>query len=286
MELLGKNVYDTYGTEFPIRFDYLDTMEGGNLSLQVHPLKEYIKEKFNWPYTQEESYYIMEAKPDAFVYLGLKENINKEEMIEMLYKADEGGLDFQADKYVAKWPVKKHDHFLIPPGTVHCSGKNSVVLEISSTPYIFTFKLWDWGRTGLDGKPRPIHINHGEKVIQFDRVESWTRDNLINRFEIVAEGNGWMEEKTGLHELEFIETRRHTFTHEVHHNTNGTVNVLNLVEGNQIVVESPSNAFAPMIINYGETFIVPASVGEYTIRPNSEEKIHGCMTIKAFVKKS
>ena len=56
-------------------------MEGGNLSLQVHPLKEYIREKFGMAYTQDESYYILDAKEDAFVYLGLKEEIVPEKMM-------------------------------------------------------------------------------------------------------------------------------------------------------------------------------------------------------------
>ncbi|MDP4172918.1 MAG: class I mannose-6-phosphate isomerase [Bacteroidota bacterium] len=283
-ELLGDFIYNKFGAEFPIRFDYLDTIDGGNLSLQVHPLTEYIKEKFNWPYTQDESYYIMDAKPGASVYLGLKDNINKDSMRAALLRAEKGKNEFQADKYVEKWQAKKHDHFLIPAGTVHCSGKDSLVLEISSTPYIFTFKLWDWARNGLDGKPRPTHIEHGLNVIQFNRTAKWTKENLINRFVTLSESSGCKEEKTGLHELEFIETRRHTFSNKVLHNTHGTVNVLTLVDGAEAIVESPDLFFEPFIVRYGETFIVPASVGEYTISPYgiSEGKI--CMTMKAFVR--
>ena len=163
--LLGKPVHEAFGEEFPIRFDFLDTMQGGNLSLQVHPLKSYIREHFGMAYTQDESYYFMEAEPGAFVYLGLKENIEPAEMIHELKEAQKGEQPFNADRFVEKWPIVKHDHVLIPAGTVHCSGANSVVLEISATPYIFTFKLWDWGRMGLDGKPRPISLAHGEKNI-------------------------------------------------------------------------------------------------------------------------
>jgi mannose-6-phosphate isomerase class I len=197
-ELLGNAVYARFGDEFPIRFDFLDTMNGGNLSLQVHPTTEYIKEKFGMDYTQDESYYMMDAGEDGSVYLGLKEGINSDDMIRDLRQAEENGLIFDDTKYIEKWAARKHDHFLIPCGTVHCSGKNSLVLEISSTPYIFTFKLWDWGRKGLDGKPRPINITHGSNVIQWDRTAKWTRKQLINQITKIAEGDGWVEERTGL----------------------------------------------------------------------------------------
>lgn len=282
-ELLGDKVYASFGDEFPIRFDFLDTMEGGNLSLQVHPLLEYIREKFGMAYTQDESYYFLEAKEDAFVYLGLKEKVNPEKMLEHLESAQEGKEDFDADFFVEKWPVKKHDHVLIPAGTIHCSGADSVVLEISATPFIFTFKLWDWGRMGLDGKPRPISLEHGKNVIQWDRTTNWTKENILNQVRLINEGDGWTEEHTGLHENSFIETRRHWFTKIVPHNTNGVVNVLNLIEGNEAIIESPSGKFEPYIVHYAETFIIPASVGEYTIRPHGENA-GKCATIKAFVR--
>lgn len=282
--LLGEKVNKRFGAEFPIRFDFLDTMDGGNLSLQVHPTDEYIKEQFGMSFTQDESYYMMDAKEGAVVYLGLKEDVNPDEMITELENAQQEGGYFDADKHVEKWKIQKHDHLLIPAGTVHCSGKDSVVLEISATPYNFTFKLWDWGRLGLDGKPRPINISHGKKVIDWDRRKSWTEKNLINRTEKVAEGDGWVEERTGLHEFQFIETRRHWFRKKVHHSTNGGVNVLNLVEGREAIVESPENKFAPFIVHYAETFIVPAAVGEYTIRPYGEAEGQKCATLKAFVK--
>lgn len=284
VQLLGPNVYGRFGDEFPIRFDFLDTMQGGNLSLQVHPLIEYIQEKFGMHYTQEESYYILDAADDANVYLGVKEGIDSEAMINDLRQAQKSGI-FNAEKYVGIYPIKKHDHILIPPGTIHCSGSNSMVLEISATPYIFTFKLWDWGRVGLDGRPRPINIEHGKHVIQWNRTEKWVKKEAINCFVPIAEGDGWREESTGLHEREFIETRRHWFTSKVFHNTNGSVQVLNLVKGREAIVESPSKAFSPFIVHYAETFIIPAAVGPYTIRPYGESAGQECATIKAYIRK-
>ncbi|CAN5606188.1 class I mannose-6-phosphate isomerase [soil metagenome] len=283
-EVLGKEIYEILGPEFPIRFDLLDTIDGGNLSLQVHPMVVYIKEQFGLTYTQDESYYMLDAKDGAFVYLGLKENINPDKMISELKAAQEDGEVYDADKHVQKWEVKKHDHILIPAGTVHCSGKNSMVLEISATPYIFTFKLWDWGRLGLDGKPRPIHIEHGKSVIQWDRTTEWTRENLINQVKEIHKNNDYIEEVTGLHDLQFIETRRHWFTSSVLHDTGGTLNVLNLVEGREVIVESPEGLFEPILMHYAESFIVPASVGKYTIRPYGESEGKKCATVKAFVR--
>ena len=285
-ELLGEAVQARFGDEFPIRFDFLDTMGGGNLSLQVHPSTEYIRRQFGMDYTQDESYYILDAAEGAHVYLGLKDKIFPSAMIRELEEAQEGGAPFDADKFVGKWSVKKHDHVLIPAGTIHCSGKNSMVLEISATPYIFTFKLWDWGRLGLDGKPRPINIGHGQKVIDWDLTPDRTKKELINVVEVVAEGEGWIEERTGLHEREFIETRRHWFTGKVGHAANGSVHVLNLVEGREVLVESVSGTFEPFVVHYAETFVVPAAAGDYSITPHGESVGQRCATMKAFVRKN
>ena len=282
--LLGDAVYARFGDEFPIRFDFLDTMGGGNLSFQVHPLTEYIQQHFGMHYTQDESYYLLDANPGATVYLGLKDGVTPAEMLEDLQSAQQGVAPFPAEKYANQFPAKKHDHFLIPAGTVHCSGAESMVLEISATPYIFTFKLWDWNRLGLDGKPRPIHLEHGAANIQWDCTTEWTRANLVNRIEPIGSGDGWREERTGLHEREFIETRRHWFTKAVPHHTGGGVNVLNLVEGEAALVESPTGAFAPFVVHYAETFIIPAAVGRYTIRPHGASEGHECATLKAFVR--
>jgi mannose-6-phosphate isomerase class I len=235
-------------------------------------------------YTQDESYYLLDAKPGACVYLGLKEGIDQLKMTDDLRRAQAGGEAFPAEEYVNQFPAEKHDHFLIPAGTIHCSGKDSMVLEISATPYIFTFKLWDWNRLGLDGRPRPIHLDHGLANIQWDRTTTWARENLVNAVRAVNTGDDWTEEATGLHAREFIETRRHWFSSAVFHDTHGGVNVLNLVQGEEAVVESPRDRFAPFVVHYAETFIIPAAAGAYTMRPHGNAVGTECATIKAFVR--
>ncbi|MGL4328740.1 MAG: class I mannose-6-phosphate isomerase, partial [Tannerellaceae bacterium] len=235
-------------------------------------------------YTHDESYYILDADHDATVYLGVKNGTNPAEMIAALQEAQKGEAPFDTDRFINQFPAKKHDHFLIPNGTIHCSGANSMVLEISATPYIFTFKLWDWNRLGLDGKPRPINIKHGANVIQWNRDTDYCQSQLVNQVTPIAQGEGWREERTGLHENEFIETRRHWFTDSVTHHTGGGVNVLNLVEGDEAIVESPTGAFDPFVVHYAETFIIPAQLGEYTIKPYGQSEGKECATIKAYVR--
>lgn len=266
-ELLGKKNFSRFGAEYPIRFDFLDTMGGQNLSLQVHPLTEYIKSKFGMPYTQDESYYILDCEEGGGVYLGLREGIDPKQMIADLETAQTGSQPFPAEKYVNRFPAKKHDHFLIPAGTVHCSSAGCMVLEISATPYIFTFKLWDWDRVGLDGRPRPIHIEDGKRVIQFDRTTEWVRENLIDRFRTLHDDEAFTRVETGLHELEFIETYVDTVRTQALHECGGEFSMLNLVDGEAAVVESPDGRFAPYEVHYAETFILPAGAGDFLIRP-------------------
>lgn len=283
-QVLGERVHARFGAEFPIRFDLLDTMEGGNLSLQVHPMTEYIQEKFGMNYTQDESYYILEAEEDACVYLGVKNGVDKDAMINDLKRAEKGEIPFPVEEHINCIPVKKHDHVLIPAGTIHCSGKDTMVLEISATPYIFTFKLWDWGRVGLDGLPRPIHIEHGIENIQWDRDLSWVNDNIIHQEKVCFEEDGRKLERTGLHNREFIDTHRYTLSKPQKCTMDDSVHVLNLVDGEKVSIESPTKAFEPFIVHYAETFIIPSSVGEYIICPPNEQEEKTISVIVASVK--
>lgn len=281
--LLGPKVFSRFGAEFPIRFDFLDTMDGGNLSLQVHPLTEYIKENFGMQYTQDESYYILDAKEDAHVYLGLKEGVKKEEFLQSLEESQTTGT-FDDTKFINRFDVKKHDHLLIPAGTIHASGANAMVLEISATPYIFTFKLWDWGRVGLDGIPRPINIERGKANIQWDRTTNWVKENLVSPIQTISQDNHTTIEKTGLHELEFIETVRYWFDEEIEVENHESVNMLNLVEGEEVTVCPINDAFDEFVVHYAETFIVPSCIKKYTLKPTGLSKGKKIGVIQAFVK--
>ena len=264
--LLGDRVHARFGTEFPIRFDMLDTIHGQNRSLQVHPLTEYIQDTFNMRYTQDESYYILDTEgEEGAVWLGVKPGVAPAEAGTALREAQAGGQPFDAAKYINCFPVKKHDHVLIPAGTVHGSGAGTMVLEISATPYIFTFKLWDWGRVDLDGKPRPIHIDHGLANIQWDRDTAFCQANLLHQDKTVQDGPDGSVVRTGLAEREFIDTFRLTTRTALEVPRNGSVHMLNLVEGDEARITSPAGAFAPFTVHYAQTFILPEAAGAYRL---------------------
>jgi predicted NBD/HSP70 family sugar kinase/mannose-6-phosphate isomerase class I len=253
---------ETFGYDFPIRFDYLDTVDGDNLSLQCHPNPDYIRTNFGEKFTQDETYYILDAEPDAQVYLGFKEGVKKQVFHDALLESHEKAKVMDVDKYIQKFPAKKHDLFLIPNGTIHCSGIGNMVLEISSTPYIYTFKMYDWMRLDLDGSPRPLNIERGMEVINFDCIGENVETDYISKETTIDENKNHRTKRLSTHPKHFYEVFRFEFKDNIEVATNNQCHILNLVEGSKIKVITGNKS---MVIQYAETFVVPANAKKYTL---------------------
>ena len=278
-DVVGKECYAAYGDEFPIRLDYLDNFDGGNLSIQCHPRKEYIQKNFGEVLTQEETYYILDTKPGAEVYLGFKEDIVPEEFEAALKKSHETATPLDVEKYINAEPSRKHGLYLIPPGTLHSSGRNNLVLEISTTPYIFTFKMYDWMALDLDGRPRPINIRRAMENLYFDRKGSRIAEEFVSHPYMMEKGDGWELWHVPTHKNHSYDVHRYVVDTEVEVKTEGKCHALNLVEGSSATVITGGGM--TFHLTYAESLVISAAAGSYRIINDSGKPI---MMIKAFMK--
>ncbi len=276
--ILGKDA-SRFGTEFPIRFDFLDTFDGGNLSIQCHPSLDYIQKEFGENITQDETYYILDCKDDSQVYLGFQEDINPESFKAALERSYRENEEIDIEQFVQKIPSQKHDFFLIPNGTIHSSGRDNLVLEISATPYIFTFKMYDWVRLDLNGEPRPINIEHAFKNLNFNRKGGKVQEELISRPQVLEEQDDYRVVHLPTHPDHFYDVHRIEFTSEVKVNTNNQCHVLMLVEGSAVIVKTENGD--PQLFHYAETFVIPAGAGSYQLCNPGTTLLK---VIKAFIK--
>lgn len=276
-KLLGKAT-SRFKTEFPIRFDFLDTFDGDNLSIQCHPSPQYTKTHFGEDFTQDETYYIMDCDNTANVYLGFREGINPDEFKQALTDNLLTSQPLDIERFVQKHKANKHDLFLIPNQTIHASGTNNLVLEISSTPYIFTFKMYDWKRLDLSGKPRPINLEHAFNNLDFTRQGNVVTQTLMAKPQLMQTFNGGKKYKLPTHPEHFYTVDRYEFDGEVTIETLGQCHIGMLVEGQhiEIVGEDKRHRFY-----FAETFVIPANLAQYTIKNTGSAKAY---VVVAYVK--
>jgi mannose-6-phosphate isomerase class I len=276
--VLGKDA-ERFGTEFPIRFDFLDTFDGSNLSIQCHPSLAYIQANFGENITQDETYYILDCRENAKVYLGFQEDIQPTDFRNELQLSAGENTAIDIEKYVQSFSAKKHDLFLIPNQTIHSAGKDNMVLEISATPYIFTFKMYDWVRLDLEGNPRPINIEHAFRNLNFARKGDTVKQELISKQTLIEAGDDWQIIHLSTHDDHFYKIHRMEFSGKVQMQTNNQCHILMLVEGGSVIVKSKHGRARHF--SYAETFIIPAAAGEYELINPGNEKIK---VIKACIK--
>jgi mannose-6-phosphate isomerase class I len=280
-DLLGPEVHEIFGTSFPIRFDFLDTMGGGPLSVHCHPRKTYMKEVFGWPYTQDESYYLVKGAPGNVVYLGLHDGVDVDAFRTAARAADEHGRTLDIGAFIQTFPADQHQLFLVPAGTPHASGEGNVVLEISATPYLYSLRFYDWLRGRDEGEQRPVHVGHAFANLDTGRRGARVREELVQRARAVRAGDGWQEDVIGALDEMFFEVRRVDIAPDAvaPADTGGRFHVLNVVDGAGIEVETSGGTVHH--VAFAETLIVPAVVGGYRLRAQGEAPAR---VVKAFVR--
>jgi hypothetical protein len=264
-ELLGPDVHVRFGTSFPVRFDYLDTVDGGSLSVHCHPQAAYMARVFGWPYTQHETYYLMVAGELSHVFLGLRDDIDVDEFERRAREASEKGRPFDIERFVQTFPATAHQLFAIPAGTPHGSGQGNVVLEVSATPYLYSLRFYDWLRRDHAGDQRPVHIDHAFANLARQRTGARVAHELVRSPRVLRRGKGWREEALCTLPDLFFEVRRLELEPDatLPDDTGGRFHVLNVVDGTGVVLDTEGGDRHDLA--YAETLVIPAVVGGYEV---------------------
>lgn len=266
-QFLGADVHQRYGTSFPIRFDYLDTVGGGNLSLHCHPREQYMRETFGWPYTQHETYYVTAGDPGSQVFLGLRQSTDVDILRKEVEASAAHGTPLRVEDHIQTFAADPGQLFMIPAGTPHASGAGNLVLEISATPYLYSLRLYDWLRRSTSGVPRPL--SHGHAFANLDSVRRGTAvaEDLVQQPRTVREGAGWREEVLGALPEMFYVVHRLVLdgTAPADDDTEGRFHILNVAAGDGVVVETADGRRHDLA--FAETLTVPATVGSYRLHP-------------------
>ena len=142
---------------FPIMIKLIDAKD--NLSVQVHPDNEYAL-KNEGEYGKTEMWYVIEAEPGAELLYGVEKKITAQELADSLQNGTITDICHHA-------PVKKGDVFFTPAGTIHAIGKGILLAEVQQNSNT-TYRLYDYGRLGNDGKPRQLHVKQGSEVCSLE----------------------------------------------------------------------------------------------------------------------
>lgn len=154
--LLGEKVYAATGNEFPLLIKFIDARD--DLSIQVHPDDALAAERHNSK-GKTEMWYVVQADEKAHLMAGLKSEISPDEYVKMVNDSTitDALMDFN---------VKEGDVFFLPAGRIHAIGTGCFIAEIQQTSDI-TYRIYDYNRPGLDGKPRELHTELAKDAIDY-----------------------------------------------------------------------------------------------------------------------
>ena len=247
-ELVGEQIFEQYGLEFPLLIKYLDCND--KLSVQVHPDDALALERHN-SFGKTEAWYVVDCKPGASIYLGFKDlNLTREEYIAAVAES-------RLEELLNKVEVKSGDVFFIPAGTVHALGAGLEVVEVQQTSDV-TYRIYDWDRVDAEGKSRELHTSLAVDAIDFE-----SDAELLHREYNLAKGG----------EAKVIECNYFTMTlHDV-----AGVKELDRSSLDSFVVFIALNGSARIVADgneetlaEGEVILIPAEVNDITIEGDAK----------------
>ncbi len=244
-DLMGDNIFDKYGVEFPLLIKLLDINE--KLSIQVHPDDSFAKERHN-SFGKTECWYVMDAEPNAVVYLGFKRDITKDELLERIKNAT-------LEEVLNIIHPKKGDFIFVEPGTVHSADGGVVIAEIQQVSDI-TYRVYDWGRENNPETRREMHVELASEVINYKKLELTEKvyrravGETVSEFITLTDCNYFKVDELRLNGL----TKKNS-------EDSDSFRIYICIEGDIII----SGGGEREVIEPGETILVPSAMGKYSL---------------------
>ncbi len=226
---------------FPLLIKLLDAEQW--LSVQVHPDDQFAAELEGDPRGKTEAWYVLDAQPDARLVIGIQPGAP----IETVKQAIENSTLEDLLVYAS---VTRDDVLQIEAGTIHAIGAGIVIYEVQQSSDV-TYRLYDWGRMGLDGKPRELHIEKSLKVANLETLPAIRHEDSADKAVTVIES-------------EYFVTLRHTLRDApLSLSTGGRdFHILTCIQGELNIITGSDD----LRFTVGQTVLIPAALGDYTLR--------------------
>ncbi len=246
IEKSGRSVLGTNCEKFenfPILIKLIDAKD--NLSVQVHPDNDYAL-RVEGEYGKTEMWYIVDCDEGASLLYGFKHEISKEEFRERI----ENNTLLEVTNSV---PVKKGDVFFIEAGTLHAIGKGILIAEIQQNSNT-TYRIYDYGRVGADGKPRQLHIDKAVDVTDLCPAKPYPEAETVDM-------NGWTKKLLSKCEYFTVDAIEITDSAALEADSSSFVNLLIL--NGECIISSEGNA--DVSLKKGDSVFIPAGMGKFIV---------------------
>ena len=249
-EIVGKEVFANTGTEFPLLIKFIDAKD--DLSIQVHPTDELAAVTNPGQKGKTEMWYVVGADKGAKLLSGLTEKITPQEYEEKV-------KDNSITDVLGHYDVRPGDVFFLPAGRIHAIGAGSFVAEIQQTSDI-TYRIYDYGRLGLDGKPRELHLEQAKEAIDFSVFPDYRTEYSLKK-----------NAETRLVSCKYFTTDLFDLDQNVTKDLSGLDSfvVVMCVAGNGKLIDKENDGTTHEIaLHQGETVLIPASSNAVSLLPD------------------
>ncbi len=281
--LVGEKLYKQFGGSLPIRFNYDDTWHSnGNMSIQCHPNDEMAQQLYGDFAGQNEAYYVVLTGHGAKTFCGFKGD--GREFLDLCKQSEIDGSTVPYEDYIHAIPSEVGRQILLPTGTIHSSGRNQVVLELGTLTYsAYTYKIYDYTRMDITGKPRPLHTKLAKQALALERDAEWVMKHIAFPPRLLSEGQGWRELLIGQYECIYFETHRVEMeTGSVYPGENRDgFTVITIVDGESARIQSIDDPSCYYDARYLDVILVPASMRRYEVIVTGKQPV---VLHKAFVR--